>query len=50
MRRKYTIGRCQDCGHTKRTTEITFWVNGMRYRVCSVCIRPYRDRILKASR
>jgi hypothetical protein len=47
MRRRYTLGTCQDCGHTKRVTRITFWVNGMRYVVCSTCIRPYRGVILK---
>lgn len=47
MRRHYFIGRCQDCGHTKRVTEVTFWVNGMKYRVCAECIKPYRERILK---
>lgn len=45
-RRKYTLGRCQDCGWEKRVTEIIFWVNGMRYRVCATCIKSYRDRIL----
>lgn len=47
MRRKYDQGKCQDCGHVKRTTVIVFWVNGMRYRVCAACIRPYRGRILR---
>lgn len=46
-RRKYSEGRCQDCGWIKRTTEIIFWVNGMRYRVCAQCIKPYRKEILK---
>lgn len=47
MRRTYTKGKCQDCGWTKRTTVITFWLNGMKYRVCAVCIRPYRTVILR---
>ena len=47
MRRKYTIGKCQDCGWTKRVTTIIFWVNGMKYTVCALCIKPYRGRILK---
>lgn len=42
-RRKYEIGRCQDCGHTKRTTVIVFWVSGMKYRVCASCKRAYRQ-------
>ncbi len=46
-RRKYTIGRCQDCGRTRSTTVIIFWVNGMMYRVCAECIRAYRGVILK---
>lgn len=49
MRRLYTIGRCRDCGHEKRTTVAIFWVNGMRYRVCASCIRAYRRVILKPS-
>jgi hypothetical protein len=47
VRRKYTLGKCQDCGWVKRTTVITFWVNGMKYRVCAQCIKPYRGSILK---
>jgi hypothetical protein len=48
-RRQYRIGRrCQDCGRDwKPTTTITFWVNGLRYRVCGECIRAYRRVILK---
>ena len=46
MRRKYTEGRCEDCGWIKRVTWITFWVNAMRYRVCAACIKPYRRVIL----
>lgn len=47
-RRKYLMqGRCMDCGWERRTTWITWWVSGFRYRVCAVCIRAYRDRILK---
>lgn len=47
-RRKYRVnGRCDDCGHEIPTTIITFWVNGMRYRVCKDCIKPYRGQILK---
>lgn len=47
-RRKYAVnGRCDDCGWPKPTTIITFWVNGMRYRVCSGCIKAYRKSILK---
>ena len=29
-RRKYVDGTCQECGHHKRVTTITFWVNGMK--------------------
>jgi hypothetical protein len=47
MRRVYREGRCGDCGHIKRVTEIVFWVNGMRMLVCAECIKPYRYRILK---
>ena len=47
MRRIYSAGKCQDCGHTKPVTEITFWVNGLKYTVCAICIRAYRDRILR---
>lgn len=46
-RRIYRPGhRCQDCGHVRLTTVVIFWLNGMRYRVCSTCIRPYRRSIL----
>ena len=45
-RRKYERGTCQDCGKETQVTIITFWVNGMRYKVCSTCIKPYRNRIL----
>lgn len=41
-RRHYTLGYCQDCGHSKPVTTVTFWLGGMRYRVCSECIKPYR--------
>ena len=47
MRRKYTQGKCQDCGWTKRVTAIIFWVNGMKYTVCARCLQAYRGRILK---
>jgi len=46
MRRKYQDGHCQDCGHSKRVTEIIFWASGIKYRVCAACIRPYRGVIL----
>jgi hypothetical protein len=46
-RRKYVDGKCQDCGHPKRVAEIIFWATGMKYRVCSECIKPYRGVILK---
>lgn len=46
MRRAYILGRCQDCGHTRRITWITFWVNGYRMRICAGCIRAYRAVIL----
>lgn len=45
-RRRYTLGRCQDCGHITRTTVVRFWVNYMAYRVCAQCIKPYRRVIL----
>ena len=47
-RRRYSTdnGHCQDCG-ALRTTTVIFWVNGMRYRVCSTCVRAYRRVILK---
>jgi len=47
-RRKYTTGHCQDCGHEKPVTTITFWATGMKYRVCSKCISPYRGIINKS--
>lgn len=46
-RRRYTLGQCADCGRTRRTTVIIFWVSGMRYRVCADCIKAYRAAILK---
>ena len=46
-RRRYTLGKCGDCGWTKRVTRITFWVNGYQMDVCATCIKPYRDRILR---
>lgn len=48
-RRTYTTGyHCTDCGHThKPTTEVIFWLNGMRARFCSTCVRAYRSVILK---
>ena len=46
-RRQYTVGRCQDCGRTRRTTVVIFWSTGMRYRVCVDCIKAYRRVILK---
>lgn len=46
-RRTYKIGRpCQDCGRTVPVTLAHFWVNGMPYRLCSTCIRPYRTVLL----
>ena len=45
-RRKYRTGRCDDCGWQRNVTRITFWVNGMKYIVCSECIKPYRATIL----
>lgn len=45
-RRRYRIGRCQDCGHTRRVTVVRFWVNYMRYVVCLECIEAYRGVIL----
>lgn len=45
-RRKYYLGNCQDCGQYRRVTTVYFWVNGMRYVVCSECIKPYRKVIL----
>jgi hypothetical protein len=50
MRRKYSDGRCEDCGHVKSTTVITFWTTGMKYRVCSECIKPYRKVIVLPAR
>ena len=48
IRRKYIEGhRCGDCGRTRRTTIITWWVSGFQMRVCSDCIRAYRADILK---
>lgn len=49
-RRKYRHGTCQDCGYEKNITTIVFWVNGMKYNVCSQCIKPYRDTILTPPR
>lgn len=46
-RRKYALGKCNDCGWTKRVTEVTFWVNGWKQRYCAECIKPYRPVILK---
>jgi transcription elongation factor Elf1 len=45
-RRKYYIGTCQDCGHTRSVTTVFFWVNKMRYVVCADCIKAYRTVIL----
>jgi hypothetical protein len=45
-RRKYEKGTCRDCGRTRNTTVIRFWVNDMPYRVCADCIKPYRAVIL----
>lgn len=45
-RRRYQLGHCDDCGHTRRVTRIMFWLNGYTMQVCAECIRPYRDRIL----
>lgn len=45
-RRRYRLGRCQDCGHYTRVTVVRFWVNYMRYVVCASCIRSYRRVIL----
>ena len=47
MKRKYSTGKCGDCGHTRNVTRIKFWLNGFEMLVCAVCIRPYRGRILK---
>lgn len=47
MRREYHDGRCQDCGHDKRVTVVTFWVTGMRYRLCAACVRVYGKLLLK---
>ena len=44
-RRKYALGRCQDCGYEKNVTTVKFWATGMLYRVCGQCIRPYRGVI-----
>ena len=46
-RRKYEMGRCEDCGYEKRTTLVYFWASNMPYRVCVECIKPYRGQILK---
>lgn len=46
-KRTYLSGRCEDCGQRTRVTEIAFWLNGLRYRVCRACIKPYRNRINK---
>lgn len=40
-RRPYQLGKCQDCGHVKRTTVIRFWATGYKYRVCASCKRAY---------
>ncbi len=40
-------GPCQDCGHDRQTTWITFWATGFRYRVCALCSRAYQGRYLK---
>ena len=45
-RRHYAHGKCQDCGRTRRVTVVRFWVNYMRYVVCSDCIRAYRPVLL----
>lgn len=47
MKRAYATGKCEDCGHIKRTTVVTFWATGFKYRVCAECIKPYRGVILK---
>jgi len=47
MRRKYTRGKCGDCGHERNVTLITFWLNSFKMWACADCIKPYRDRILK---
>lgn len=42
-RRVYTLGKCEDCGRTKRTTIIVFWLTGLKYRVCASCKWAYRQ-------
>lgn len=37
---------CEDCGRSPAAI-VTFWVSGMRYRVCSTCVRAYRGVLLK---
>jgi hypothetical protein len=46
-RRVYRLGKCQDCGHVKRTTVCIFWCTGYRFRFCASCLNYYRDRILR---
>jgi hypothetical protein len=48
-RRKYHLGRCEDCGHThKPITTVTFWATGHKADYCAKCARTYRPVILKA--
>lgn len=45
-RRRYSPGRCDDCGWHRNVTRIYFWSNGYAMNVCAQCIKPYRKVIL----
>jgi hypothetical protein len=45
-RRKYTLGRCEDCGHTTSTTIAYWWASDFKMRLCADCIKPYRPQLL----
>lgn len=49
MRRRYKLGKCQDCGRERRVTLAVFWVNGYQQRYCSECIRMYRPVLMRMS-
>lgn len=46
-RRHYFDGRCGDCGHERRVTRVTFWLNGLKMLLCARCVQVYRSVILK---
>jgi hypothetical protein len=44
-RRKYSEGKCNDCGRHRPVTQVAFWATGMKYVVCGQCIKPYYQHV-----